>query len=57
MGNENAKMMKAIRIHTFGGPEVLKYEDVPCPTVGLGEVLIRVLVQKNEILAYWRHCF
>jgi NADPH:quinone reductase-like Zn-dependent oxidoreductase len=34
--------MKAIRIHTFGGPEVLVYEDVPRPTAGSGEVLIRV---------------
>ena len=23
--------MKAVRIHEFGGPEVLRYEDVPDP--------------------------
>ena len=23
--------MKAVRIHQFGGPEVLKYEDIPDP--------------------------
>jgi len=34
--------MKAVRIHTYGGPEVLVYEDAPRPTVGDGEVLIRV---------------
>lgn len=34
--------MKAVRIHDFGGPEVLRYEDVPEPQVGPGEVLIRV---------------
>ena len=34
--------MKAIRIHTYGGPEVLKYEDVPRPRPRRGEVLIRV---------------
>jgi NADPH:quinone reductase-like Zn-dependent oxidoreductase len=34
--------MKAVRIHKFGGPEVLKYEDVPRPAPGSGEVLIRV---------------
>jgi NADPH:quinone reductase-like Zn-dependent oxidoreductase len=34
--------MKAIRIHGFGGPEVLAYEDVPRPEPGEGEVLIRV---------------
>jgi NADPH:quinone reductase-like Zn-dependent oxidoreductase len=34
--------MKAIRIHEFGGPEVLKLEDAPKPTPGKDEVLIRV---------------
>lgn len=34
--------MKAVRIHAYGGPEVLTYEDAPYPTVGDGEVLIRV---------------
>jgi NADPH:quinone reductase-like Zn-dependent oxidoreductase len=35
-------MMKAIRLHAFGGPEVLRYEDVPKPGVKAGEVLVRV---------------
>ena len=41
---ESAKMklMKAIRIHNYGGPEVLQYEDAPRPEPGAGEVLIRV---------------
>ena len=34
--------MKAVRIHEYGGPEVLKYEDAPKPQPGPGEVLIRV---------------
>jgi NADPH:quinone reductase-like Zn-dependent oxidoreductase len=34
--------MKAIRIHNYGGPEVLRYEDAPRPRVKNGEVLIRV---------------
>jgi NADPH:quinone reductase-like Zn-dependent oxidoreductase len=34
--------MKAVRIHSYGGPEVLTYEDAPRPTPGPGEVLIRV---------------
>ena len=34
--------MKAIRIHEFGGPEVLKLEDVPRPKPGADEVLIKV---------------
>ncbi|MBT2230170.1 NADP-dependent oxidoreductase [Nonomuraea sp. NEAU-A123] len=34
--------MKAVRLHAFGGPEVLTYEEVPPPEPGPGEVLIRV---------------
>ena len=34
--------MHAVRIHNYGGPEVLKYEDAPRPQVENGEVLIRV---------------
>lgn len=34
--------MKAIRIHEFGGPEVLKLEDVPCPKPNADELLIKV---------------
>jgi hypothetical protein len=34
--------MKASVIHQYGGPEVLKYEDYPDPTVGAGQVLVRV---------------
>ena len=32
--------MKAIRFHEHGGPEVLRYEEVPNPEPGRGEVLI-----------------
>ena len=35
-------MMKAIRLHAFGGPEVLRYEDAPKPQLKAGEVLVRV---------------
>lgn len=35
-------MMKAVRFHEFGGPEVLRYEDVEQPTPGAGEVRVRV---------------
>jgi NADPH:quinone reductase-like Zn-dependent oxidoreductase len=34
--------MKAVRIHSFGGPDVLSVEDVPKPKPGAHEVLIRV---------------
>ena len=34
--------MKAVRIHEFGGPEVLKFEDVPDPQLRKDQVLIKV---------------
>lgn len=34
--------MKANCIHVFGGPEVILFEDVPRPTPGTDEVLVRV---------------
>jgi NADPH:quinone reductase-like Zn-dependent oxidoreductase len=34
--------MKAIQLHEFGGPDVLRYEDVPRPELKPGEVLVRV---------------
>jgi NADPH:quinone reductase-like Zn-dependent oxidoreductase len=35
-------VMKAVRQHEFGGPEVLLYEDAPIPEIKPGEVRIRV---------------
>jgi len=34
--------MKAVRFHEYGGPEVLRHEDVEQPTPGTGQVRIRV---------------
>jgi len=34
--------MKAVKVHRFGGSEVLEYEDAPKPTPDKGEVLIEV---------------
>ena len=34
--------MKAIRVHEFGGPEVLRLDEVADPAPGAGEVLVRV---------------
>ena len=33
--------MKAIVLHSYGGPDVLKYEDYPDPVPGEGDVLVR----------------
>ena len=42
VGASEMEVMKAIRIHNYGGPEVLQYEDAPIPKPAPGEVLIRV---------------
>ena len=34
--------MKAIRIHEFGGPEVLKYEDIPEPAPKPNEAVVKI---------------
>jgi NADPH:quinone reductase len=48
-------MSKAIRIHTNGGPEVMKYEDVPTPEPGPNEALIKQgAVGLNYIDVYFR---
>ncbi|MBB3946999.1 NADPH:quinone reductase-like Zn-dependent oxidoreductase [Rhizobium skierniewicense] len=36
------EMMKAVRLHEFGGAEVLRYEEAPRPVAEQGEVLVRV---------------
>ncbi len=37
-----SEVMKAARLHKFGGPDVLVYEDAPKPQAKAGEVLVRV---------------
>ncbi len=45
--------MKAIRFHEFGGPEVLKFEDVPEPDLRKDQVLIRVKACSVNHLDLW----
>jgi hypothetical protein len=40
--------MKAILVHEFGGPEVLKLEDVPTPCPAAGQVLVRIRAAVRE---------
>jgi NADPH2:quinone reductase len=48
-------MTKAIRIHANGGPDVMRWEDVPTPEPGPGEALIRHgAVGLNYIDVYFR---
>ena len=37
-----AKTMRAIRIHAYGGPEVMRVEEVPMPIPQAGQVVVRV---------------
>ncbi len=47
--------MRAIRVHEFGGPEVLKLEEVPDPRAGRGQVVIVVhAVGINPVETYIR---
>ena len=46
--------MKAIVVHQYGGPEVLKFEDYPDPVPGLGEVLVRVAATSVNPIDYKR---
>ena len=47
--------MKAIRVNSFGGPDVLRLEDVPTPKPGPDEVLVRIeAVGVNPVETYIR---
>ena len=47
--------MKAIQVHEFGGPEVLKLEDVPDLTPDAGQVVVRVrAIGVNPVDTYIR---
>src|SRR5882757_6781663 len=62
-----SKTMKAIRIHNYGGPEVLQCEDAPRPKPQAGEVLVRVKaagvnpidwkVREGHMKDFWPHKF
>jgi len=45
--------MKAVRIHQFGGPEVLLYEDLPDPHPRKDQVLVRVRACAMNHLDLW----
>jgi NADPH:quinone reductase-like Zn-dependent oxidoreductase len=45
--------MKAVRIHQFGGPEVLTYEDIPDPQMRKDQVLVKVKACSLNHLDLW----
>jgi NADPH:quinone reductase-like Zn-dependent oxidoreductase len=46
-------LVKAVRIHEDGGPEVLRYEEVPDPEPGPGEVLVELRASSLNHLDVW----
>ena len=46
--------MKAVVVHQYGGPEVLKVEEYPDPVPGRGEVLVRVAATSVNPIDYKR---
>jgi NADPH:quinone reductase len=50
--------MRAVRVHELGGPDVLRYEEVPAPQPKAGEVLVRVAAAGvNYLDIYYRSGF
>ena len=48
-------MAKAIRIHAYGGPEVMRWEDIPTPEPGAAEALVhQTAIGLNYIDVYFR---
>jgi NADPH:quinone reductase len=47
--------MKAVRVHEVGGPDVLRYEDIPVPTPAPGQALVKIeAIGLNFIDCYFR---
>src|SRR5215467_1928051 len=52
---KGALSMKAIRVSEYGGPSVLKLEEVPTPQPGPNQVLVRILaIGVNPVDTYLR---
>jgi NADPH:quinone reductase-like Zn-dependent oxidoreductase len=66
-GKVNNQTMKAVRIHKYGGPEVLRCEDAPRSQPQAGEVVVRVhaagvnpidwKVREGYMKDFWPHKF
>jgi NADPH2:quinone reductase len=50
--------MKAVRVHQLGGPEILRYEEIPDPSPKSGEVLVKIeAAGLNFLDIYYRSGF
>jgi NADPH2:quinone reductase len=50
--------MKAVRVHELGGPDVLRYDEVPDPNPKAGEVLVKIAAAGvNYLDIYYRSGF
>jgi NADPH:quinone reductase-like Zn-dependent oxidoreductase len=45
-------MMHAIRIHAYGGPEVMELEELATPIPGIGQAVIRTMRQASIFLMF-----
>ena len=48
--------MKAIRVSEYGGPSVLKLEEIPTPQPGPGQVLVRNHALDHTAAGYLEQC-
>src|SRR5512140_588198 len=53
VGDLSGGTMRAVRFHAHGGPDVLRYEDVPEPELAPGEALVRVRACALNHLDLW----
>jgi NADPH:quinone reductase-like Zn-dependent oxidoreductase len=52
--SDKETIMKAVVVHQYGGPEVLKFEEYPDPVPASGEVLVRVAASSVNPIDYKR---
>ncbi len=45
-------MMTAVRVHAFGGPETMEFDQIPCPDPKLDEILVKVCAASVNPIDY-----
>jgi NADPH:quinone reductase-like Zn-dependent oxidoreductase len=54
---KSGQIMRAIRIHGFGGIDTMRLDDIPRPVPGAGEVLVAVKAAGVGRSGTWRYGF